>query len=93
MNPNAVLIIGGGLGLLLLAAGLMLSLLGERSVVEERLGRYSEAARSAGAEAAEARPRLAQVIGDFLNRMGEGTNLFELDVTSVGPGGSQVPAG
>ncbi len=77
MNPTTVLIIGGGLGLLLLAAGLLVSMFGERSVVEERLGRYSESGgQTAGAEA-EARPRLAVAVGDFLNRMGEGTDLFD----------------
>lgn len=79
MNPNAVLIIGGGLGLLLLAAGVLLSLFGERSVVEERLGRYSESGgMGATAEAeGEARPALPQAVGDFLDRLGRGSNLFD----------------
>jgi len=77
MNPTSVLIIGGGLGLLLLAAGLLISMFGERSVVEERLGRYSETGGQVSGAEAEARPRLTVVLGDFLNRMGEGTDLFD----------------
>lgn len=78
LNPTFVLMIGGGLGLLLLLAGVALSLFGERSVVEERLGRYAEGAgavTTAEEEKAE-RERLTP-IADFLNRLGEGTDLFE----------------
>ncbi len=43
MDANTVLLIGGGLGLLLLVVGFGMTVFGERSVVEERLGRYTEA--------------------------------------------------
>ncbi len=79
MNPNTILFVGGGLGLLLLVLGVVVSLVGSRSVVEERLGRYAEsgAALQTARAAEQARPRLTQTIADFLNRLGEGSDLFE----------------
>jgi tight adherence protein B len=79
MDATTVLIVGGGLGLLLLVAGVVTSLVGPRSVVEERLGRYAESGAGMGRpeEAVDARTRIAQALGDFFNRMGEGTDLFE----------------
>ncbi len=41
-SPTTVLIIGGGFAFLLLVIGLVVSLRSERSMVEERLGRYVE---------------------------------------------------
>jgi hypothetical protein len=38
-----ILYLGGGLGLAMLMVGLLLSVFGRQSVVEERLGRYTEA--------------------------------------------------
>lgn len=78
MNPNTILVIGGGLGLLLLFVGLGMSLIGSRSVVEERLGRYAEVGGSAAgvAEKAQGGPRTS-ILADFLNRLGEGSDLFE----------------
>ena len=75
MNPQTVLIIGGGLGLLLLVVGLAMTLLGERSVVEERLGRYAEGqvVSTAGDEAKQQR---GSIIADYLERAGEGSDLF-----------------
>ena len=75
MNPQTVLIIGGGLGLLLLVVGLAMTLLGERSVVEERLGRYAEGqvVSTAGDEAKNQR---GSIIADYLERAGEGSDLF-----------------
>jgi tight adherence protein B len=76
MNPNIILMIGGGLGLVLLVVGLVSSLIGGRSVVEERLGRYAEASVSTlGLEAVEGSERSTPV-SDFFNRLGEGTDLF-----------------
>lgn len=43
MAPTVILIIGGGLALLLLIIGIVVSLTSERSMVEERLGRYVDA--------------------------------------------------
>ena len=75
MNPQTVLIIGGGLGLLLLVVGLAMTLLGERSVVEERLGRYAEGqvVSTAGDEPKKQR---GSIIADYLERAGEGSDLF-----------------
>lgn len=79
MDPTTVLVVGGGLGFLLLVAGVILSLVGSRSVVEERLGRYAESAAGLGADAgpAVARRRPTELLADALNRLGEGTDLFE----------------
>jgi len=78
LNANIILYLGGGLGLAMLMVGLLLSVFGRQSVVEERLGRYTEAGAltfsSEGAESAVERP---SALSDFLNRMGEGTDLFE----------------
>jgi tight adherence protein B len=76
MNPQTVLIIGGGLGLLLLAVGLAMTFLGERSVVEERLGRYGEGQVVSIAET-EVKKQRGSIIADYLERAGEGSDLFE----------------
>jgi len=78
MDPTLVLVVGGGLGLLLLVVGVVVSLVGGGSVVEERLGRYAETGglvTTAQEESAEARDRPTP-LADFFNRMGEGTDLF-----------------
>lgn len=77
--PNVILLVGGGLGLLLLVVGLAVSFLGSRSVVEERLGRYSESGGLVSATTTEAQPEVkrASPIADLLNRLGEGTDLFD----------------
>ncbi len=79
MNTELILMIGGGLGLLLLLVGLAVSLFGERSVVEERLGRYSETGGliSGTGEASEQVIDRPNALADFFNRFGEGTDLFE----------------
>jgi tight adherence protein B len=78
MDPSLVLIIGGGLGFLLLVVGLVVSFVGGGSVVEERLGRYAETGGLVtGAEAIEEDQERATPLGDLLNRLGEGSNLFE----------------
>ncbi len=71
--------IGLGLGLLLLGVGLVSSLIGSGSVVEERLGRYSESSRMSvsGDAIAEEGGARATPISDFLNRLGEGTDAFD----------------
>jgi tight adherence protein B len=78
MDPQLVLIIGGGLGLLLLVVGLGITLFGERSVVEERLGRYTEGGQIVVArpDAADTGPRTT-IITDFFNRLGEGSDFFD----------------
>ena len=42
MNPTLIIYIGGGLAFLLLIIGIAVSITSERSMVEERLGRYIE---------------------------------------------------
>ncbi len=76
MNAQTVLIIGGGLGLLLLVVGLAMTLFGERSIVEERLGRYAEGqiVTTSGDEATKQR---SSIIADYLDRAGEGSDLFD----------------
>lgn len=77
-DPNLILIIGGGGGLLLLLVGLLVSLIGGGSVVEERLGRYSESGGLVGTLAGEERrAERPSPVADFLNRLGEGTDLFD----------------
>ncbi|TEU01097.1 MAG: secretion system protein [Anaerolineales bacterium] len=75
MNSQTVLIIGGGLGLLLLVVGLAMTFLGERSVVEERLGRYAEG-QVVSTSGAEAKKPRGSIIADYLERAGEGSDLF-----------------
>src|SRR3990172_11273628 len=79
MDPNLVLLIGGGLGVALLLVGVGVSLLGGQTVVEERLGRYAETGGliTATSASAEAKAERRTVVGDFFNRLGEGTNLFD----------------
>ncbi|HEX9680884.1 MAG TPA: type II secretion system F family protein [Anaerolineales bacterium] len=77
-DPGLILLIGGGLGLLLLVVGLAVSLLGGRTVVEERLGRYSETGGMVTATAdTRAEARRPSPLSDLLNRLGEGTDLFD----------------
>lgn len=80
MNPAMILFVGGGLALVLMVVGVVLSLIGRQSVVEERLGRYSEtstgmSARSAERARVDTGPRTSP-LSDFLNQLGEGTDLF-----------------
>jgi tight adherence protein B len=79
MNANLVLIVGGSLGVILLLAGVVSTFFGSRSVVEERLGRYAETGgliSSLSETAMEDQERPSR-LSDFLNRLGEGTDLFE----------------
>ncbi len=77
--PNLILTIGGGLGLVLLVAGVVTTLVGRRTVVEERLGRYAETGgmvlSTAQVEVAQ-KERRTTALSDFLNRLGEGTDRF-----------------
>ncbi len=78
MDPTVVLIVGGGLALLLLAVGIVLSFVGGGSVVEERLGRYAETGGMVTTVSDDAADRKDQPtpLSDFLNNLGEGTDLF-----------------
>jgi tight adherence protein B len=79
MNPYLILVVGVGGGVILFLAGVAMSLFGSRSVVEERLGRYSDSGAGLGAEEGQLSPsaRAYQAVRDFFDRMGEGTDLFE----------------
>jgi tight adherence protein B len=79
MDPTLILIVGGGLSLILFAVGLVSSLVGGGSVVEERLGQVSEAGGMLlGREAdREVERERSTPITDFLNRLGEGSDFFE----------------
>jgi tight adherence protein B len=79
MDPTLILIVGGGVSLILFAVGLVSSLVGGGSVVEERLGQVSEAgSMMLGREdSLEREQERATPITDFLNRLGEGSDFFE----------------
>lgn len=76
--PTLILLFGGGVGLLLLAVGVAISVLGSRSVVEERLGRYAESGGlvSQGTPEIEEKAERRSILLDYFSRMGEGTDLF-----------------
>ncbi|MCJ7512207.1 MAG: type II secretion system F family protein [Anaerolineales bacterium] len=77
--PNLILAIGAGLGLILLGAGVVSSLVGRRTVVEERLGRYAETGGMVMPTAeieVKTKQRRTTALSDFLNRLGEGTDRF-----------------
>jgi tight adherence protein B len=65
-----ILIAGGGLAFLLLTIGIVISVSSEKSLVEERLGRYVEEEKKAAKKAAEK----ATPIGDWLNNSLERSN-------------------
>ncbi len=79
MNPNLILFIVGGFGLLLLVVGVGSSLLGGQSVVEERLGRYIEGSTTSAtvSEGEDQATKGPSAISDFFNQLGEGSDLFE----------------
>lgn len=77
--PNLILLIGGALGLTLLVVGVAVTVFGSRSVVEERLGRYAESGGmvSQGAQEATEKAERPNLLSEYLNRLGEGTDLFD----------------
>jgi tight adherence protein B len=78
MDPTLVLWIGGGLGVALLLVGVAVSVLGGQTAVEERLGRYAESGGLVTATTTTAvKVERKSILGDFLNQMGEGTDLFD----------------
>ncbi len=77
--PSLILFIGGTIGLLLLGAGVVSSLVGRRTVVEERLGRYAETGGMVVPTAeveVKKKEKRTTALSDFLNRLGEGTDRF-----------------
>jgi tight adherence protein B len=77
--PNLILLVGGFLGLTLLVVGVGITVFGNRSVVQERLGRYAESGGMVTAAAPEAAEKAKgpNVLSEYFNRLGEGTDLFE----------------
>lgn len=77
LTPNLVIFVGGGLGLLLLVVGLIVTYAGRQSVVEERLGRYSESGTFiGGAQDAKVDKPRSSPLTELVERMGEGTDLY-----------------
>jgi len=78
LGVSPLILLIGGLGLAFLVAGVAATVFGPKSVVEERLGRYSESGGFASQAAArEERIERPSPVADFLNRLGEGTDLFD----------------
>jgi tight adherence protein B len=77
-NPNIIILITAGIGFILLLVGMIVSRTSQ-SVVEERLGRYSEGGGYTGQAvvADRAKEERASPVADFLDRVGEGSNLFD----------------
>jgi len=67
LSPTIILILGGGIALVLLIVGIAVSLTGERSMVEERLGKYVEEQREQSAKEAK-RSAMENPITDWLNK-------------------------
>lgn len=78
MTSNTILLIGGGFGLLMLIVGVVVSVFGERSVVEERLGQISDVGSfiTETGDVAEAGIKKPTSLANFFNRLMEGTDLF-----------------
>jgi tight adherence protein B len=77
-NPNLIVLIAAGIGFVLLLVGVVVSRTSQ-SVVEERLGRYSETGGYTGQAVVADRETAerASPVADFLDRVGEGSNLFD----------------
>ncbi len=77
-NPNIIILIAGGVGFILLFVGLIVSRTSQ-SVVEERLGRYSDVGGFTGQSVLAEREKADRPspVADFLDRVGEGSNLFD----------------
>ncbi len=73
LSPTIILILGGVIALLLLIVGIAVSLTSERSMVEERLGKYVEEQRDEDARQAK-REGLAYPVTEWLNRRVEGSS-------------------
>ena len=75
VDPNLIVMVAAGAGLLLLVVGLLIGRLSP-SVVEERLGRYSETGGLYGPGTGDQVQERPTPLTDFFDRLGEGTNLF-----------------
>jgi len=77
--PNIILLIGGLVGLALLFAGVAITVFGNRSVVQERLGRYAESGGlvTPSVQDTTEKAERPNPLSEYFNRLGEGTDLFE----------------
>ncbi|NIM95707.1 MAG: secretion system protein F [Anaerolineales bacterium] len=77
-DPNTIVIVTAAIGLILLVAGFVVGR-ASPSVVEERLGRYSDSAGMVGTAVREEQkgPDFRERLTDSLNQLGEGTDLFD----------------
>jgi tight adherence protein B len=66
MDPTIILLIGGGLAFLLLIIGIVVSISSERSLVEERLGRYIDEEQIEVTSSSE--PATSTPLTDWINR-------------------------
>ena len=69
MNPILILWVGGGLAVVLLLVGIIISISSERSLVEERLGQYVDSANLENQQKQKATP-----LTDWLNQRVEGSS-------------------
>lgn len=70
MSPVAILTIGGGLALLFLVIGIIVSISSEKTLVEERLGRYVEKEKEA-----ERDSKRTAVVTEWVNRRVERSSI------------------
>ena len=92
MDPTLILIVGGGLALLFLVVGVVLSLVGGGSVVEERLGRYAETGglvTTIGDEELSGDEQTS-ALSDFLNNLANG-HAINAAVLTLNPARLRVP--
>jgi len=76
MDPNIFILIAAGIGFLLLIVGVVVSRTSQ-SVVEERLGRYSDGGFASAISVEGRKVERSSPIADFLDQMGQGSNLFD----------------
>lgn len=74
MSPTLILIVGGGLALILLIIGITVSMSSEKSMVEERLGRYIQEEKAAETTA---KPTNTAPITEWLNKRVQRSNFGE----------------
>lgn len=76
MDPNIIILLAAGVGFLLLIVGVVVSRTSQ-SVVEERLGRYSEGGFTGSIPVEGRAEQRSSPVADFLDQVGEGSNLFD----------------
>src|SRR5512141_2110405 len=73
MTPFTILLVGGGIILLLIIVGIVVSITSERSLVDERLGKYLED-EDAKQQQEEQKQPATSVITDWLNNRVEASS-------------------